>query len=228
VTILLLIVATLLTPHWKALGLMSGLCAGALYYTRTPWQRLLRNMLYISWLLLFTVLVNIWGQYHTDPSLTDALMQGGLAGGRLLGMVAWATILGTVMSPFVLVAALESLFRPLERLGVPLRTLSVVAMISLRFLPILHQEQQIVIRAHIARGIDLESGGFVQRLKLYILASVPVLTSMLRRVEYLATAMESRAFQVHESRTTLLEFRWRVYDYVLMGGALGIVIVQLF
>ena len=224
VTIILLIVATLLAPSWKSIGALAGLCICILWYIRTPWRKFVRNLLLTSWLLLFTVLVTIWGQYADTSDFPEAVLQGGLAGIRLISIIAWATILGSAMSPSVLVAALERILSPLERLGLPLRTLSLVTMISLRFLPILQQEQQTVMRAHIARGIDPDNGSLPMRLRLYTLISVPILMNMLRRVDYLAMAMEIRAFQIQHPRTTLLNFHWDIHDYLIMGAAIGVTI----
>jgi energy-coupling factor transport system permease protein len=95
-------------------------------------------------------------------------------------------------------------------------------MMSVRFLPIFFEEQQILVRAHIARGIDFSAGNFFERLKRYGVLCVSLFSSMLRRVDYLATAMDARAFRAGETRTVLCDLRMTWVDYFVLGGGIAI------
>ena len=68
--------------------------------------------------------------------------------------------------------------------------------IALRFIPILLEETDKIMKAQIARGADLESGNIIQRAKAMIPILVPLFVSAFRRANDLAMAMEARCYRV--------------------------------
>ncbi|MBN1552980.1 energy-coupling factor transporter transmembrane protein EcfT [bacterium] len=211
-----------------------------LILSKTSLRIYLRNITLISWLLLFTFLAHLWGK----PLLSHAELPQGfsirgifvsydnvfgglLAVGQLIVVVGWVTILGATASPLELVNAFESLLRPGKRFGLPVHTFSIIALLSIRFIPILFEEGQCLLHAYIARGLDLHRGTIWVRLKNYVLLCVPLLSTMLRRVEHLTVALESRFFHPGVERTSLEAFHMRRIDYfVLTGSLLLLVLVQ--
>jgi len=183
------------------------------------WRRMFRNLLLISWLALFTLGTHLWAATGTAPSFRMGLQDGGLAAARLCLVVGWGTLLGVSTSALTLVSALERLLRPLARIGLPIQSFSLVAMLSMRFLPILIDEQQMLARTFIARGIDITNEKLRNRIKFYVVLCIPLLSQLFRRVEHLSAAMESRAFQAHSSRTILWDAQPRAKDYGLITGS---------
>jgi energy-coupling factor transporter transmembrane protein EcfT len=102
---------------------------------------------------------------------------------------------------------------------------SIVAMLSIRFIPILLEERQHLVRAYVARGMDMNERNLLVRLKNYVFLCVPLFNSLLRRTEHLTLAMESRAFRVQADRTSLHEFRMKFPDYLVLGGSILIVLL---
>ena len=64
--------------------------------------------------------------------------------------------------------------------------------IALRFIPILLEETDKIMKAQIARGADFESGNMLQRAKAMIPILVPLFVSAFRHANDLAMAMEAR------------------------------------
>ncbi|MBD3305516.1 hypothetical protein GF339_03980 [candidate division KSB3 bacterium] len=223
-TIILILVTFSITQGFQML-VVSGLLLITLIISHTPLSRYARNVMLLSWLLLFTFLLRIWQDISFVPALTvdlspDTLKEGGLAVGRLLLVVGWGTVLGATSSPLDIVTGLERLLRPVRRLGVPVQTLSTITMLTLRFIPILLEERRNLVHAYIARGLDLQRGSLFVRLKNYLLVCMPLVSSLLRRVEQITVAMETRRFQAGTARTALYELHMRVVDYLLLGGCL--------
>jgi energy-coupling factor transport system permease protein len=215
-----LIVATLFSRHILALGGLVLLLIIAFVLFRTPFRRFLRNMLLLSWLLGVTFIINFWGNFEETNLSLHSVGNSLLAVARLITVVGWGTLLGAVLSPLEMVAGLERLLAPLRALRLPIHTFSLVAMLSVRFLPIFFEEQQTLMRAHIARGIDFSAGNFFERLKHYGFFCVPLFNSMLRHVDHLAIAMDARAFRVSEARTVLCDLRMTWVDCLVLGGGM--------
>jgi energy-coupling factor transport system permease protein len=214
------IVATLFSDSGREVGVLTLVLLIAFSVSRVPWSRIMRNLLLVSWLALFTLGAHLLGAASAPQPLHASMQSGGIAAIRLLLVVGWGTILSYSSSPSMLITALERLLTPLSRRGVPVQSLSVVAMLSVRFLPILLDEQQMLMRTHIARGIDVTNEPLRIRLKLYALMCIPLLTHLFRRVDHLSTAMESRAFQRHAARTVLGYTRLCPADYALIAGSM--------
>lgn len=211
-----MLAATLISAGWEPLAMISGILAVALVAAGIPIRLLGRNLLLIGWLALCTVAAYCVGEQPWQ----QGLLAGGLAAWRLLLLVGWATLLGHGASPLVLAHALEWLLSPLKAVHVPVASLSLVAMLTLRFLPILAHEQEMLHRTYLARGIDLGQAPLRRRLHGYVLLAVPLLTHLIRRAEHLSAAMDSRGFQASAVRTVLPQPPLRCADYALVAASM--------
>ena len=86
--------------------------------------------------------------------------------------------------------------------------------IALRFIPILLEETDKIMKAQIARGADLENGNIIQRAKNMIPILVPLFVSAFRRANDLAMAMEARCYRGGEGRTKMKPLQYKRRDYV--------------
>ena len=89
----------------------------------------------------------------------------------------------------------------MNRLHVPVHEISMMMSIALRFIPILIEETDKIMKAQMARGADFESGNLVQRAKSMIPILVPLFVSAFRRATDLAMAMEARCYRGGSGRT---------------------------
>ena len=83
--------------------------------------------------------------------------------------------------------------------------------IALRFIPILIEETDKIMKAQMARGADFESGGLIKKAKNMVPLLVPLFVSAFRRANDLALAMEARCYVGGDGRTKMMPL---VYDKV--------------
>ena len=86
--------------------------------------------------------------------------------------------------------------------------------IALRFIPILLEETDKIMKAQMARGADFESGNLLQRAKSMVPILVPLFISAFRRADELATAMEARCYRGDVGRTRMKELHYGRRDAV--------------
>ena len=86
--------------------------------------------------------------------------------------------------------------------------------IALRFIPILLEETDKIMKAQIARGADLESGNMIQKAKSMIPILVPLFVSAFRRANDLAMAMEARCYHGGDHRTQMKPLHYAKRDHV--------------
>jgi len=88
---------------------------------------------------------------------------------------------------------------------------------AVRFVPVLAEEAQTIMDAQKARGLELERGSFLKRIRNYIPILIPLIVSAIRRSLELAEAMESRAWGATKNRTNLYVLKMHKGDFVLVA-----------
>jgi len=86
--------------------------------------------------------------------------------------------------------------------------------IALRFIPILVEETDKIMKAQMARGADFESGNIIQRAKSLIPILVPLFVSAFRRANDLAMAMEARCYRGGKGRTKMKPLKYDKRDMI--------------
>jgi energy-coupling factor transport system permease protein len=87
---------------------------------------------------------------------------------------------------------------------------------AVRFVPVLAEEAQTIMDAQKARGLELERGNFLKRIRNYIPILIPLIISAIRRSLELAEAMESRAWGATKKRTNLYVLKMHRGDIILL------------
>lgn len=99
---------------------------------------------------------------------------------------------------------------------------------AVRFVPVLAEEAQTIMDAQKARGLELERGNFLKRIRNYIPILIPLIVSAIRRSLELAEAMESRAWGATKKRTNLYVLKMHRGDLVLILITVGILATAIY
>lgn len=146
---------------------------------------------------------------------------------RLILLILGSSLMTFTTTPNQLTDGLEKVMGPLKRIKVPVHEISMMMSIALRFIPILLEETDKIMKAQMARGADFESGGIIKRSKSMIPLLVPLFVSAFRRANDLAMAMEARCYRGGDGRTKMKPLTYSGKDYVgylILIGYLGIII----
>jgi energy-coupling factor transport system permease protein len=96
---------------------------------------------------------------------------------------------------------------------------------AIRFVPVLANEAQTIMDAQKSRGLELEKGNFLKRIRNFIPILIPLIVGAIRRSLELAEAMESRAFGAKKERTSLYLLRMRRSDWCALSAS-GLVLAS--
>lgn len=133
---------------------------------------------------------------------------------RIILLIAGTSLLTYTTSPIALTDAIERLLSPLKKIKVPVHDLAMMMTIALRFIPTLIEETDKIISAQKARGVDLDGGKLMDKVKAVVPIIIPLFVSAVRRASELATAMECRCYRGGEGRTKMRQLKSGAADYV--------------
>ena len=109
---------------------------------------------------------------------------------------------------------MENLMKPLRKIKVPVHEIAMMMSIALRFIPILLEETDKIMKAQIARGADFESGNIMKKAKALVPLLVPLFISAFRRANDLAMAMEARCYRGGDGRTKMKPLVYKKADRI--------------
>ena len=121
----------------------------------------------------------------------------------------------TSFSIFFLTTSPDKLSLALEKARIPYE-FNFAFITSIRFVPVLAEEAQTIMDAQRSRGLELDKGGFLSRIRKYLPILLPLIINSIRRSLELAEAMESRAFGATKNRTNLYELKMETMDYIIL------------
>ena len=170
-------------------------------------------------------LIHVWKITITKEGVTAAVRMMI----RLTYLVLGTSLMTLTTTPNQLTDGLERALKQLGRLHVPVHEIAMMMSIALRFIPILVEETDKIMKAQMARGANFEEGNVIQRAKAMIPLLVPLFVSAFRRANDLALAMEARCYRGGEGRTKMKPLCYQGIDriaYLILLAYLALLIAM--
>ncbi len=189
--------------------------------SKVPLSYMLRGMRSIWLLLLLTVVFNIFltpgeAVFRWGPvSITwEGVELAGVMALRLTMLIMGSSMMTLTTTPNHLTEGMEKWMSPLKWFRVPVHEVAMMMAIALRFIPILLEETDKIMKAQMARGADFESGGLIKKARALLPLLVPLFISAFRRANDLAMAMEARCYKGGEGRGKMKPLAYGPGDWV--------------
>lgn len=206
--------------------------AGMIKLSKVPFRFMVKGLKAIVIILLITALFNlfltpgetlvtVWELTITKEGFKSAVFMAI----RLIYLILGTSTLTLTTTPNQLTDGMEKALRPLNKIHVPVHEIAMMMSIALRFIPILIEETDKIMKAQIARGADFESGNLMKKAKAMVPLLVPLFISAFRRANDLALAMEARCYNGGAGRTKMKPLKYKKADFVAYGVMLGYIVV---
>lgn len=189
--------------------------------SKVPFKMIMKGLKAIIIILLITVSFNLFlteGEILFRIGFLKLTREGisvaFFMGLRLIYLVVGASLMTLTTTPNDLTDGLESVLFPLNKIKVPVHEISMMMSIALRFIPILMEETDRIMKAQKARGADFDSGNIIQKAKAMVPLLVPLFISAFRRANDLAMAMEARCYRGGEGRTKMKPLHYEQRDRI--------------
>lgn len=238
VFVFLFIAIVFLANNWITYGLLIAFTLTIVAVSGIRFYFIVSGLKPVLFLLVFTFLLHTFftkeGTVLLDLGFTEiytgGVIQGIFIAIRFFVLVVMTTILTLTTTPISITDALELLLNPLKKIKLPVHELALMMSISLRFIPTLMDETDKIMKAQMARGSDMTTGPFKERMKAVVPLLIPLFVSAFKRAEDLATAMEVRGYKGGEGRTRYRQLDWNLRDTVaillLLVFAVGLFLLR--
>ena len=220
------VVASFLIGDFLGFGVVLLLLALIQTVSRIPIGFILRGSRYFLAFLLFILVFQVlfypgeasnylwrWGILSVS---IEGLYTAGILGLRVLFLYHVTTMLMLTTSLVDLTNGLELLFRPLQRLRLPVNEMVLVFVIAIKFVPIFIEEIERLARAQTARGVPFDEGGAVTRARRIGRLLVPIFISGFARADTLTTAMNTRSYRGGQNRTKFRVMEAKPGDWAVL------------
>ena len=198
---------------------MTAFLFGVIALSKVPLSFMLRGLKAIMILLVIAGLFNlfltpgqvlwsIWKIHITREGLRNAVLMTI----RMVYLIMGSSVMTLTTTPNQLTDGLEKALKPLQKINVPVHEIAMMMSIALRFIPILIEETDKIMKAQMARGADFETGGLIKKAKNMVPLLVPLFVSAFRRANDLALAMEARCYVGGEGRTKMMPLVYHKVD----------------
>ncbi len=205
--------------------------------SKVPFSFIVRGMKAVVLILMITVIFNLFLTpgipFFTFAGISithEGVRSAATTAVRLTYLIVGSSLMTLTTTPNNLTDGLEKLMKPLGVLRVPVHEIAMMMSIALRFIPILMEETDKIMKAQMSRGADFESGGLIKRAKALIPLLVPLFVSAFRRANDLAMAMEARCYHGGEGRTKMKPLVYKKSDgiaYIILVLYLILIFVAL-
>ena len=234
------IISLFLANSWPGYGLATLFLVIAIGLSKVPVRFMLKGLRAVLVLLIISVSFNL---FLTDGEVVfklwifkitrEGIRISLFMGMRLIFLIVGSSVMTLTTTPNALTDGLEKSLGFLKVIKIPVHEISMMMSIALRFIPILIEETDKIMKAQMARGADFESGNIIQKAKAMVPLLVPRFISAMRRATDLAMAMEARCYHGGDGRTKLKPLKYKredilTYLYYLVYMSICIAVVFCF
>ena len=217
----LFIIIVFLANNWLTYFILAIFTMIALLASKIPMSFFWNGVKPLLWVILFTVVLQMvfttGGDVYVEWAFIKITSYGVINAIfiflRFMFIIFISTLMTLTTPPMQIADAMESIMKPLGKIGVPVHEIALMLSIALRFVPTLMDEAQKIMNAQRARGVDFGEGNLFEQMKAIIPILIPLFVSSFNRAEDLATAMEARGYQGGTGRS-----KYRVLTYGKIDG----------
>ena len=116
-------------------------------------------------------------------------------------------------------AGIEDLMLPLRKINLPVTEIALTLTLSLRFIPLVLEEVQNLMRSVSTRAINWKKLGIRQSAQVWLIVAERLLENLLLRAEQIASAMKVRGFtSPNQHRVEWHDLRLKLIDWLILAA----------
>lgn len=190
-------------------------------------QNIFRVLRFARFYILLTFVINIFSSFASSSVYINcqlgiihfnipipylALVTAVKNSLRLIFLMQFSSLLTLTTTPILITDAIEKLLSPLKYIHIPVSDIGMIMNISIRFIPIILEETDKIIKAQKSRGVEFDYGNIMKRAKNFVPILIPVFVSTFKRAAELTTAIQARCYRSSALRTRMKQLKLSSLD----------------
>ncbi|MBR1817161.1 MAG: energy-coupling factor transporter transmembrane protein EcfT [Lachnospiraceae bacterium] len=212
--VLAVIILSLLDRNIYLFGLLTIVFLATVIMSNVPFKHILKGMKGVIIFILICSLINAfttYGEVLVHMGLfkitREGIIKSAFVFWRMLHIILTSSLLMYTTTPTELTDGLEKCFRIKGSIAMGIT-------IALRFIPVLLEELDRIMKAQEMRGAEFGKGDPIRRIKSLRTVIIPLFQNSIDRASNLADAMDARCYTGGKSRTKLRQLKYRKNDYI--------------
>src|SRR5699024_10127485 len=210
--------------NWITFMILTLFVGVGIFLSGISFSYFLRGVRPMIWLITFTALLQafftpgstMYFQYGILYVSKEGLINGLFIFLRFVLIMFISTLLTLSTEALDLTDAIEYFLKPLKVFKLPIHEMTLMLALSLRFVPTMVDEAEVIMNAQKARGVSFNEGPMMQRLKNLVPLFITLFISSYDRAPQLATVNNARGYHGSENRTKYRELSWSKSDTTVM------------
>jgi len=205
----IIIVAAMIVGNYIILTILTLYTLLELLLLGWVWKKLAKGLLFLSPLIVIIFVANYLILRDLIVSIIPVL--------RFLLFVFAIDIFFLTTSPDDFSLTLEYLHLPL--------VISLSFSLALRFIPTLAIQLNEIVDAQLSRGLKLDTGGFLKRIKNYLPILIPLIVISIKKSIEIAEALEIRGLEAGVKRVSYTTLKIKRKDIVYLMASIIIIVL---
>lgn len=219
-SLIIMIVSLFFIDSYEDIIMLTMYLFLAISYTDISIKVYIKNILGIRIFILFVLIIDLIFFNSIDRIIFDLF--------KLLFIVLYSSILTMTTSIMEMTYGIEKILSPFGRV-IPVRDVATIITLTLRYIPLIHDEACRVIRAQKFRGVNFDSKNIKEKIEAISTVFIPIFILSLEKSEKFADVMDIRLYNYSKSRTSYLYKKFGLLDlFLLILNILILIIVIIY
>ena len=183
-----------------------------------PLVKIVRHMWLLFLMLLIINLLTIKGevlfQIMNVYIYKEALFETIYIFFRIVMLLMISNLLSSSTTSSDLTYALEFYLNPLKIFKINIYEIAIMISIALRFIPTLMEEMERIKKAQMSRGLDLDNGKYIDKIRGITTIIVPLFISCFDKADELTNAMIVKGYDSGKKRSKYKRFSTSKFDII--------------
>ncbi|MEG0826698.1 MAG: energy-coupling factor transporter transmembrane protein EcfT [Bacilli bacterium] len=219
ISILIFIFSLLITRNISIMVILITFEIIIILGTNIPIKNYLKSIYSLKILLMFLIFVNLLTKTSLILTIVSVL--------KIIGIVIYTSILTLTTTPSEITKGLNSLFKPLKIFKIKTGKLSLSISLALRFIPVIINQANKILKSLAARGLDYSNSNFKNRIFAIKSIILPMFILSFKRADKLADVMELKLYNFDVKRTNYNQTDWNYLDNLFLLIHVIILIISL-
>ncbi|MEG2028604.1 MAG: energy-coupling factor transporter transmembrane protein EcfT [Bacilli bacterium] len=219
ISILIFIFSLLITRNISIMVILITFEIIIILGTNIPIKNYLKSIYSLKILLMFLIFVNLLTKTSLILTIVTVL--------KIIGIVIYTSILTLTTTPSEITKGLNSLFKPLKIFKIKTGKLSLSISLALRFIPVIINQANKILKSLAARGLDYSNSNFKNRIFAIKSIILPMFILSFKRADKLADVMELKLYNFDVKRTNYNQTDWNYLDNLFLLIHVIILIISL-